>query len=140
MAVLDLPELKGIKGQDPVEVALEKLAAINFAAYGYIHFLHLLTPQYAAHKALDEFYGELPGVFDGIAETYLAQEHRAVWHKSVSLSGSGVDVCDTLLQYAKELHVELDKLKQNDAAAIINELEGFMSFVSSIRYKLVRLS
>ena len=140
MAVLDCPELKEIKCQDPLELSLSKLACVVFATYGYVHFLHLMTPSHAAHKALDEFYSDLPGVFDGIAETYLAQEHRAVWHKSVSLSGSGVDVCDTLLQYAKELHVELDKLKQNDAAAIINELEGFMSFVASIRYKLVRLS
>ena len=140
MAVLDLPELKGIKGQDPVEVALEKLAAINFAAYGYIHFLHLLTPQYAAHKALDEFYGELPGVFDCIAETYLALEHRDVKHYSVKLSGTGIDVADTLLQYAQELHDVLSKMKSNDANSIINELEGYMSFVSSIRYKLARLS
>lgn len=140
MAVLSLAELKDIKGQDAVEVALGKLAAVNFAAYGYIHFLHLLTPQYAAHKALDEFYSELPGVWDGIAETYLSLEHRDLKYYNIKLSGTGIDVCDTLLQYAQELHDLLSKMKSNDRNAVINELEGYMSFVSSVRYKLTRLS
>ena len=129
-----------LKPKKQINTAIPSFLGMMFAFRDKLHLLHLATTSYAQHKALDELYSDLPGVFDGIAETYLAQEHRAVWHKSVSLSGSGVDVCDTLLQYAKELHVELDKLKQNDSAAIINELEGFMSFVSSIRYKLVRLS
>lgn len=140
MAVLSLAELKDIKGQDAVEVALDKLAAVNFAAYGYIHFLHLLTPQYTTHKALDEFYSELPGVWDGIAETYLALEHRDLKYYNIKLSGTGIDVCDTLLQYAQELHDLLSKMKSNDRNAVINELEGYMSFVSSVRYKLTRLS
>lgn len=140
MAVLSLAELKDIKGQDAVEVALDKLAAVNFAAYGYIHFLHLLTPQYTAHKALDEFYSELPGVWDGIAETYLSLEHRDLKYYNIKLSGTGIDVCDTLLQYAQELHDLLSKMKSNDRNSVINELEGYMSFVSSVRYKLTRLS
>lgn len=140
MAVLSLAELKDVKGQDAVEVALDKLAAVNFAAYGYIHFLHLLTSQYTAHKALDEFYSELPGVWDGIAETYLSLEHRDLKYYNIKLSGTGIDVCDTLLQYAQELHDLLSKMKSNDRNAVINELEGYMSFVSSVRYKLTRLS
>ena len=140
MAVLSLAELKDVKGQDAVEVALDKLAAINFAAYGYIHFLHLLTPQHTAHKVLDEFYSELPGVWDGIAETYLSLEHRDLKYYNIKLSGTGIDVCDTLLQYAQELHDLLSKMKSNDRNAVINELEGYMSFVSSVRYKLTRLS
>lgn len=140
MAIISLPELSESKGQNSVEVYMNKLSSLVFQVYGYAHFLHLSTGSYATHKALDELYSELPGKIDGLLESYLSVFSNNLVFTNVSLSGSGEDICDTILMYARVLHFEISKVELPEQNGLINDLEGLMSFISSVKYKLVRLS
>ena len=85
-----------------------------------------MTPSHAAHKALDEFYSDLPGAFDGIAETYLAQEHRAVWHKSVSLL-SMAELCLDKKRFNLEHLYKLAQIFDCDICEFFKPIEATQS-------------
>ena len=139
MAVKSLPELQALG--DTLDSYISKLANVCFAAYGYVHFIHLTNPSYEQHKALDELYSELPGQVDPLIESFLSDTNSTLEYVKVDLSDmTGEDVCDTILMYARVLHFKIANEESDLSHVLSNDLEGLMSFVASVKYKLVRLS
>lgn len=50
--------------------AMAMFVTTLFHARTQAHILHLQTRSYAAHKALDEFYNDIVGLVDSVAEAY----------------------------------------------------------------------
>jgi len=50
--------------------------AVLLMAAPYAHMLHLETRSFAEHEALDEVYNKLPGLTDGLIESYQGKHGR----------------------------------------------------------------
>lgn len=97
-----------------------------------VHSMHLTTLSYARHKALDEYYKDMPELIDAFAESYIAQE-------SVTLDpriGFEFSSAETLLASLREIGLVLHK---GMCPILTNPLEDILTKINSILYKL-RLS
>ena len=115
-----------------------KIASIisrAFADRTYAHMAHLKTSSFAAHKALDDFYSDIVGLVDGLAET--AQG------KFGKLSIPVGQVSSDMSNAADVLEMSLDEILKDSADCkvralcnIVDEIEGL--YLSTI-YKLREL-
>lgn len=139
MSVINTPQFTGTNS---ISSASNKLANISFSIYGIGHFLHLTTGSYAQHMALGELYTGLPALVDPIIENLMSNKSWNIKYTNVDLTGAiGIDLCDTVMAAAQELHTALSS---NDPIptliAMISDVEALISFISGVKYKLVRLS
>lgn len=114
-------------------VVVEMLDAAN-----KFHILHLTVTgpgSYAAHKALNDLYDALPGLADGIAESYQGVTGEILDYPEVS--APKLKSVKEAISYIEELHNKVSKLQ--DAVPyteIVNDLDAIKSTLNSAKYKL----
>ena len=106
------------------------------------HKLHLKVTgagSYAAHKALNEIYDELPEHADTIAEEYQGAAEKILVYKEVPPR-----VLNTVkegLTYLRDIKDMVSELQEElPYSEIINQLDNVKSSINSVKYKLLFLS
>lgn len=106
-----------------------------FADRTYAHMAHLKTGSYAAHKALDDFYSDIIGLVDGLAEMAQGKFGKL----SIPVGQVSADVgnaADVLEESVAEILKDAEGCKNRALNNKIDEIEGL--YLSTI-YKLREL-
>ena len=64
------------------------LIALCFEARTRTHMLHLQTKSFSTHKALNEYYDEIVGIADSLAEAYQGREGIMTSYPKITLSAT----------------------------------------------------
>jgi DNA-binding ferritin-like protein len=106
-----------------------------------IHQLHLKISgpgSYAAHKALGNFYEDLPGLIDSVAEQYQGAREKILDIPAVAAYKCGS--VQEALSHMKELYNEIQELQKiMPFSEIVNQLDEMKSLIASTKYKLMFL-
>lgn len=124
--------MKGISANPTVAALIMQL----FHARTNAHVLHLRTRSYAAHKALNEFYDEVVGLADDLAESYQGrngiQDYPELPYKQ---EGDAVLMIKSLRRYIDE-----NRLMMCSHSEIQNKIDEIVALLNSTLYKLENLS
>lgn len=101
------------------------------------HILHLQTRSYAQHKALDEFYGELPGLADGVIEAFQGKYGLVLDYPDgyTVPTGTPIEFVSALGDY-----VTANRAAVGNDSELQNLIDGVMDLIDSTIYKLRFLS
>ena len=116
-------------------VAAEFFATLLHAATS-AHILHLQTRSYAQHKALDDFYSELPGLVDSLIESYQGKYGLVLDYPS------GYQVpTSTPQEFVSALSDYVIAARQQVASdsELQNEIDSIQTLINSTLYKLAFL-
>jgi DNA-binding ferritin-like protein len=107
-----------------------------------MHQLHLKITgpgSLSAHKALGEFYENMPGLIDSVAEQYQGAREKLLEYPTVApYKCSSVQEA---LSHVKELYNEVSELqKLMPFSEVVNQLDEVKSLIASTKYKLMFLS
>ena len=124
--------MKGITAKSTVAALVMQL----FHSRTNAHVLHLRTRSYAAHKALNEFYDEIVGLTDDLAESYQGrygiQDYPELPYKQDT---DAVTMLRGLRRYIDE-----NRLTMCDHSEIQNKIDEIVELLNSTLYKLENLS
>lgn len=101
------------------------------------HKKHLMTGKYSAHKALNEFYDEMPELVDALIEHYQGNHGKVESLKNDLLS----DDMDTIL-YLEELKEMCEDAKERffeEDSAMQSDIDDILGQISSTLYQLREL-
>ena len=100
------------------------------------HILHLQTTSYAEHKALDEFYNELPDLVDSLIESYQGKYGRVLDYPS----GYQVPVA-TPQEFVSNLgdYVMASRQAVATDSELQNDIDAIQTLINSTQYKLTFL-
>ena len=99
------------------------------------HFAHLLTPSYAQHKALNEFYEEIVGVADSFAESFIGRYGKFESFPSVKeTSTDGLQIVGNLTKW-----IDSNREMISEFSEIQNDIDSIVSLCNSTAYKLREL-
>ena len=116
--------------------AIAEIVGIMFMSRTYAHMAHLKTGSYAAHKVLNDFYDDIVGLCDDLAEAAQSQYGKLnVPFKQ--LEGNVSDPAEAIgkqLEMIKELG---DNCEEEYLCSILQEVE---KLYRSTLYKLTQLS
>jgi len=105
------------------------------------HKLHLKVTgegSYAAHKALNKFYDQLPDFIDTLMEGYQGATEKILMCKDVS-PRTIEDVADAIA-YLREIYAMINKLQAKlPYSEIVNNLDLVKDAINSTKYKLLFL-
>ena len=114
---------------------IASIIARLFADRTYTHMVHLKTSSFAAHKALNDFYDDVIGLVDGLAET--AQGKFGKLSIPVGqVSSDMTNAADVLEASLEEILKDAEGCKVKALCNIVDEIEGL--YLSTI-YKLREL-
>lgn len=102
-----------------------------------IHEKHLMTGKYSNHKALDEFYNEMPELIDDLVEHWQGTHGKVESYKN-TIESDGEDVVkylDELLEFVKNGQKELF----GDDSALSSDVDSIIGQISSTLYQLKEL-
>ena len=107
-----------------------------FASRTQAHVFHLQTNSFAAHKALNEYYDEIVGLADGIAESVQGKYGIITGYSNIDLM-EGND-CNEVIKYftALELYVERARQTMPQDSYIQNQIDEVVALIVSTIYKL----
>ena len=113
-----------------------ELVVRMFYARTDAHIRHLQTHSYAEHKALDEFYNELPDLVDSLIESYQGKYGRVLDYPS----GYQVPVA-TPQEFVSNLGDYVMATRQAVAAdsELQNDIDAIQTLINSTQYKLTFL-
>lgn len=124
--------MKGITAKSTVAALIMQL----FHARTNAHVLHLRTRSYAAHKALNEFYDDVVGLTDDLAESYQGrygiQDYPELPYKQES---DAVMMLRSLRRYIDE-----NRMMMCEHSEIQNTIDEIVTLLNSTLYKLENLS
>lgn len=105
-----------------------------FHARTVAHILHLKTRSFAAHKALNEFYDEIVGLVDKLAEAYqgdygIIEEYPARFR----MYPDGLALLDDLSDWIGE---NRSKVCDKDDTYLQNIVDEIVALIRSTQYKL----
>jgi len=107
-----------------------------------VHQLHLKVTgpgSFSAHKALNEFYNEMPGLVDAVAEQYQGAREKLLDFPAVSPYKCGS--VQEAISHMKELYTEVAELQKiMPFSEVVNQLDEVKSLIASTKYKLMFLS
>lgn len=124
---------KGMKDNGGAKIA--SIISRVFADRTYTHMAHLKTSSYAAHKALNEFYDDVIGLVDGLAEMAQGKFGKLdipVGQVSTDMSNAA----DVLEASVMEIVKDGESCKNRALSNKIDEIEGL--YLGTI-YKLREL-
>jgi hypothetical protein len=98
------------------------------------HMFHLCTDKYSAHKALEEFYEEMPEKVDVLAEMYLASAQTADFVSSIVPNGCPIDYLERLAAYVTSYRDSSELPSEYQSA-----VDDIMILINRTLYKLKRL-
>ena len=100
------------------------------------HIFHLQTPSFAAHKALNEFYDEIIGITDGIAESYQGKYGIISGYGNIALQE--YQSCEAIIMFFETLcmYVEKSRTMICQDSYIQNQIDEIVALIKSTIYKL----
>lgn len=101
------------------------------------HKKHLMTGKYSDHKALNEFYDEMPDLVDALIEHYQGENGKVENLKNV-IDAEGKDAIaylEELLEFTKKGKDELF----DDKSAILSDIDDIIGQIDSTLYQLREL-
>jgi DNA-binding ferritin-like protein len=136
--------IKTIPRPSPMGPCMETAAMIAHAQSMVVSFhqLHLKITgpgSLAAHKALGEFYEDMPGLIDKVAEQYQGAREKLLEYPTVPPYKCGS--VQEALSHVKELYNEIAELQKiMPFSEVVNQLDEMKSLIASTKYKLMFLS
>ena len=106
-----------------------------FLARDVTHSVHLNTRSYAKHKALQEFYEEIVGQADGIAEAYQGR-HGLIGPITLHSAKKTGNIIEFLQAQLAELEASRYEVVDKSDTAIQNLIDGVVELYLSTIYKL----
>lgn len=101
------------------------------------HKKHLMTGKYSDHKALNEFYDEMPELVDALIEHYQGENGKVENYKNV-IEAEGKDpiaYLEELLEFVKKGKDELF----DDESALLSDVDDIIGQIDSTLYQLKEL-
>ena len=100
------------------------------------HIFHLQTPSFAAHKALNEFYDEIIGITDGIAESYQGKYGIISGYGNIALQE--YQSCEAIIMFFETLCMYVEKSRQilPQDSYLQNQIDEVVALIKSTIYKL----
>jgi DNA-binding ferritin-like protein len=124
--------MKGISANPTVAALIMQL----FHARTNAHVLHLRTRSFSVHKALNEFYDEIVGLTDSLAESYQGrygiQDYPELPYKAES---DPIQMIRGLRRYIDE-----NREAMCDHSELQNSIDEIVALLNSTVYKLENLS
>jgi DNA-binding ferritin-like protein len=107
-----------------------------FASRTQAHIFHLQTPSFAAHKALNEFYDEIIGITDGIAESYQGKYGIISGYGNIALQE--YQSCEAIIMFFETLCMYVEKSRQilPQDSYLQNQIDEVVALIKSTIYKL----
>lgn len=112
---------------------IEELIARAFSARNITHFHHLTSKSYAEHMALGEFYENIVGAVDVLAECYIGQFGQI--EDLPSVDHKVTDIIDFLTDEADWIEVNRNEIA-NDSAAVGNLIDNLAAVYLRAIYRL----
>ena len=100
-----------------------------------IHIFHLQTKSYAEHKALNDYYDGIIGLFDGLIESYQGKHGIITNYQCDGFEdySSGEQV----IQYLEDLEDSIESLRKSIKESYIqNQIDTVEELINSTLYKL----
>jgi len=107
-----------------------------FASRTQAHVFHLQTPSFAAHKALNDYYDEIVGITDGIAESYQGKYGIITGYGNIALQE--YQSCEAIIMFFETLCMYVEKSRQilPQDSYIQNQIDEVVALIKSTIYKL----
>jgi hypothetical protein len=107
-----------------------------FASRTQAHVFHLQTPSFAAHKALNDYYDEIVGITDGIAESYQGKYGIITGYGNIALQE--YESCEAIIMFFETLCMYVEKSRQilPQDSYIQNQIDEVVTLIKSTIYKL----
>ena len=107
-----------------------------FASRTQAHVFHLQTPSFAAHKALNDYYDEIVGITDGIAESYQGKYGIITGYGNIALQE--YQSCEAIIMFFETLCMYVEKSRQMlpQDSYIQNQIDEIVALIKSTIYKL----
>jgi hypothetical protein len=100
------------------------------------HILHLQTPSFAAHMALNTYYDGIVPLIDGLVEAYQGKYGVLTGYSNFNLLE--YKSCEDIIMYLEGLNMTIEKLRQAipQDSYLQNQVDTVVELVSSTIYKL----
>ena len=107
-----------------------------FASRTQAHVFHLQTPSFAAHKALNDYYDEIVGITDGIAESYQGKYGIITGYGNIALQE--YESCEAIIMFFETLCMYVEKSRQilPQDSYLQNQIDEVVALIKSTIYKL----
>jgi len=107
-----------------------------FASRTQAHVFHLQTPSFAAHKALNDYYDEIVGITDGIAESYQGKYGIITGYGNIALQE--YQSCEAIIMFFETLCMYVEKSRQMlpQDSYLQNQIDEVVALIKSTIYKL----
>jgi hypothetical protein len=107
-----------------------------FASRTQAHVFHLQTPSFAAHKALNDYYDEIVGITDGIAESYQGKYGIITGYGNIALQE--YESCEAIIMFFETLcmYVEKSRGMVCQESYLQNQIDTIVELIKSTIYKL----
>lgn len=113
----------------------KKMVEKIFHSRNQIHIFHLQTKSYAEHKALNDYYDGVIGLFDGLVESYQGKHGIITNYQCDGFEdySSGEQV----IQYLEDLEDSIESLRKSVKESYIqNQIDTVEELINSTLYKL----
>jgi hypothetical protein len=107
-----------------------------FASRTQAHVFHLQTPSFAAHKSLNDYYDEIVGITDGIAESYQGKYGIITGYGNIALQE--YQSCEAIIMFFETLCMYVEKSRQilPQDSYLQNQIDEVVALIKSTIYKL----
>lgn len=115
---------------------MDNILSILLHSVTQVHVFHLQTKSYAEHIALNEFYDQMPGLVDRLAEAYQGK-YGIAQYKNIS-GLENYKSKEQVIEYLLRLDILINKNKPEDGflLAIIDDIQELLY---TTKYKLENL-
>jgi len=125
---------------NPVQLMANFISTL-FSSRTQAHIFHLQVTgpgSFAAHKALNEYYDEIIGLADGIAESFQGRYSIITGYKG---EGQWIEDISQLIKYFEALcmFVEKNRVSLVQDSYIQNQIDEVVALIESTKYKLSKL-
>jgi hypothetical protein len=116
-----------------------KLISYLFHSRTQAHILHLQTPSFAAHTALNVYYDGIVLLIDGLVESYQGKYGILTGYTNFNLLE--YSSCEEIIAYFQSLNNTVEKLRMAipQDTYIQNQIDEVVSLIVSTLYKLKSL-
>lgn len=106
----------------------------------FAHFYHLCTKDYPAHKALEDYYNDMPDKVDAFAEHFLGENMSAVFGNAIQPGLDPIQYFEELKNFVIDFENQIEPGVIKDIDSYKSEIDDIVNLISATLYKLKRLA
>lgn len=106
----------------------------------FAHFYHLCTKDYPAHKALEDYYNDMPDKVDAFAEHFLGENMSAVFGNAIQPGSDPIKYFEELKDFVIDFEDQIERVVIKDVDSYKSEIDDIVNLISATLYKLRRLA